>query len=548
VLTGLARQFNWSSLHKSGYRFGLTSLLLLAGAGSVHDATALNETRTLSFHHTHSDEDLTVTFKRDGRYDEEALKQLNHFLRDWRSQEQTTMDRHLFDILWEVYRDVGGKKPIQIISSYRSPATNAMLRRRSSGVARFSQHMLGHAMDFYIPDVPLEQIRFAGLRLQRGGVGFYPTSGSPFVHLDTGSIRHWPRMTHDQLARVFPDGRTVHVPSDGVPLKGYELARADIEKRGNGDDASGLSKAPNLLARLFGTKSNDEEDEGMSAPAPRISPGATKMTEAKSTEARPSETRFAEAKATEVPKPRARPVGSTLQLASADVQETQPAKPKQGAATAEKAEPKSLNPPLTPADIINARGLWDDAPATPKQASPEQVAALRAREALASVSDVQSTASAPAAYQALAYAPAAASSADRANVVTASAPVPRSARPASTSRNSMATNELTTVVGKGAQGQSGVVATSTRIAASRGSDSWMRVMMLAPSASTSMSVTLFGDADLTSMSAHFVKPQSTIAMGFSDDPLMGLTCDQFTGSATVPLTTQSFVMRTALLH
>jgi hypothetical protein len=112
----------------------------------------------------------------------------------------------------------------------------------------------------------------------------------------------------------------------------------------------------------------------------------------------------------------------------------------------------------------------------------------------------------------------------------------------------MATNELTTVVGKGAQGQSGVVATSTRIAASRGSDSWMRVMMLAPSASTSMSVTLFGDADLTSMSAHFVKPQSTIAMGFSDDPLMGLTCDQFTGSATVPLTTQSFVMRTALLH
>ena len=164
MLAVLARQFNPLSLPKAGYRIGLISLLLLAGAGSVHDATALNETRTLSFHHTHSDEDLTVTFKRDGRYDEEALKKLNHFLRDWRSQEQTTMDRRLFDILWEVYRDVDGKKPIQIISSYRSPATNAMLRRRSSGVARFSQHMLGHAMDFYIPDVPLEQIRFAGLR------------------------------------------------------------------------------------------------------------------------------------------------------------------------------------------------------------------------------------------------------------------------------------------------------------------------------------------------------------------------------------------------
>ena len=82
VLAGFARQFHLSSLPRAGYQFGLTSLLLLAGAGSVHDATALNETRILSFHHTHSDEDLTVTFKRDGRYDEEALKQLNHFLRD----------------------------------------------------------------------------------------------------------------------------------------------------------------------------------------------------------------------------------------------------------------------------------------------------------------------------------------------------------------------------------------------------------------------------------------------------------------------------------
>ncbi len=320
MLAGFARQFNPLSLPKAGYRIGLTSLLLLAGAGSVHDATALNETRTLSFHHTHSDEDLTVTFKRDGRYDEEALKKLNHFLRDWRSQDQTTMDRHLFDILWEVYRDVDGKKPIQIISSYRSPATNAMLRRRSSGVARFSQHMLGHAMDFYIPDVPLEQIRFAGLRLQRGGVGFYPTSGSPFVHLDTGSIRHWPRMTHDQLARVFPDGRTVHLPSNGGPLKGYELARADIEKRGNGDDAATVGKKPGLFASLFrGGKSSDEDDEG-SAPVRSEKPAAPAVmaaASAKSSDTKSADTKVAEA----VPTPRAKPLAAaTLQLASADAQ------------------------------------------------------------------------------------------------------------------------------------------------------------------------------------------------------------------------------------
>jgi uncharacterized protein YcbK (DUF882 family) len=524
VLAGFARRFNSLSLPKAGYHFGLTSLLLLIGAGSVHDATALNETRTLSFHHTHSNEDLTVTFKRDGRYDEEALKQLNHYLRDWRTQEQTTMDRHLFDILWEVYRDVDGKKPIQIISSYRSPATNAMLRRRSSGVARFSQHMLGHAMDFFIPDVPLEQIRFAGLRLQRGGVGFYPTSGSPFVHLDTGSIRHWPRMTRDQLVRVFPDGRTVHVPSDGAPLKGYELARADIEKRDNGDDAK---NKPSLFAALFKGRSSDDEDEGSStasvSESPAPAPMAAVATSAKSTEP--------------VPMPRSKPAAaSTFQLASADVQIVQPAKSRPD-------EPK----PQTPADIINARGFWGDAPAAAKQATPAQVAAISARRALASA-DPQSTSSVSAAFQAMAYAPAPNSPVDRASIVAASAPMPHNFRPASAPHNLAAATTIDTVAAKGPQGPGSVVATSTRIAASKANDAWMRVMMLAPSASTSMSATVLGDADMTLMRAHFVKPQAAIAMGFSDDPQMGLSCDRFTGSSTAALPTQSFVLRTASLR
>jgi uncharacterized protein YcbK (DUF882 family) len=523
LLTGFARQFNLSSLPKAGYQLGLTSVLLLAGIGSVHDATALNETRTLSFHHTHSGEDLTVTFKRDGRFDEEALKQINHFLRDWRSQEQTTMDRHLFDILWEVYRDVDGKKPIQIISAYRSPETNAMLRRRSAhtGVARFSQHMLGHAMDFYIPDVPLEQIRYAGLRLQRGGVGFYPTSGSPFVHLDTGNIRHWPRMTHDQLARVFPDGRTVHVPSDGTPLKGYELARAEIERRGEDDGPATVSK-PNLLTRLFGGKSNDDDEEA-SAPAQDKTAPATQLAAAKPADA--------------VPMPRGKPASTTLQLASADMQIVQLAKPKQPPATdASEAKPE------TPADIINARGFWDDMPTTPKQATPAQVAAIGARQALAST-DPQSTSSVPAAYRALAYAPAASPQADR-----ASAPASRNARPASANRNPTAANDPAPAA-KGQGPDGGVVATSTRIVASKAAgDTWMRIMMLAPSASTSMSVTVLGDANMTLLSAMFVKPQAVVVMGFSDDPQAGLTADRFSGSATATLATQSFVLRTASLH
>jgi uncharacterized protein YcbK (DUF882 family) len=532
VLAGVARQFNSLLLPKAGVCFGLTSLLLLAGGGSVHDAAALNETRTLSFHHTHSNEDLTVTFKRDGRYDEDALKELNHYLRDWRSQDQTTMDRHLFDILWEVYRDVDGKKPIQIISSYRSPATNAMLRRRSSGVARFSQHMLGHAMDFYIPDVPLEQIRYAGLRLQRGGVGFYPTSGSPFVHLDTGSIRHWPRMTHEQLVKVFPDGRTVHLPSNGGPLKGYELARADIEKR-DGDDKAMTKNSPSLWSRLFNKgKSNDEEDEGSAPVGVMAAAAPAKPADSKSTDAKSAES---------VPMPRSKPsAAATLQLASADAQIVQPAKPKPApSAPAEKAEAK----PENPADIINARGFWSDAP---KQATPAQVAALNARHAV-SATDPQSTASVS---DALAYAPPANSPLDRSNIVAATAPIPRSVRPASVSRNSMAVTDVTTVVAKGSQGQGSVISTSARIAVSKATDTdiWMRAMILAPSATTAMSSTVIGDTDLTSMRAHFIKPQATVAMSFADDPQMGLLSDRFTGSATASLTTEAFAVRTALLH
>lgn len=538
MLTGFARQFAALSLPhagvKAGSKIGLASLLLLACAGSVHDATALNETRTLSFHHTHSGEDLTVTFKREGRYDDAALKQLNHYLRDWRNQDETVMDRHLFDILWEVYRDVDGKQPIQIISSYRSPATNAMLRRRSSGVARHSQHMLGHAMDFYIPGVPLEQIRYAGLRLQRGGVGFYPTSGSPFVHLDTGNIRHWPRMTPDQLARVFPDGRTVHVPTNGVPLKGYELAKADIERRGNGDDAATVSK-PSFLAALFKGKSaggSDEDDEAAPTPAvakPAVVAAATPV-------------RTADKPADPVPTPRAKPqMAAALQLASADAQMVQTARPKP-AATAEKSADAK---PQTPADIINSRGFWDN-PATPQQATPAQVAALKARQALAAAADPQATASlSPSALQALAYAPAAASPVDRANIVAASAPIPRAPRPASATRGLAPATEINTVVAKGTQG---MVATSARIAAARGDSMWLKIVMLTPSASRSMSVTLMGDVDMTAMRGYFVKPQAVIAMGFADDPMLGMSCDSFSGTATAKLETTSFVVRTAALR
>jgi uncharacterized protein YcbK (DUF882 family) len=211
---------------------GLALAVFLFGSKALQNAVAEGETRTISMHHVDTNENITITYMREGRYDEAALEKINWFLRDWRHSKETRMDPHLIDLLWEVHRETGSKEPIYIVCGYRSPATNAMLHRRSHAVARYSQHMLGHAVDFYIPGVPLTEIRVIGLRMQRGGVGFYPTSGKPFVHMDTGGVRMWPRMTREQLLNVFPDGRTAYVPRDGHPLAGYALALAALKKRG----------------------------------------------------------------------------------------------------------------------------------------------------------------------------------------------------------------------------------------------------------------------------------------------------------------------------
>ncbi|WP_453973035.1 DUF882 domain-containing protein [Amorphus sp. MBR-141] len=203
--------------------------LLLAGA----PAQAARD-RTLDLFFTHTGEKLKITYKRNGRFIPSALTELNRFLRDWRRNESTKVDPELFDLLWQIQQGVGQGRTIHVVSAYRSPATNNMLRSRSRGVAKFSQHMAGKACDFYIPGVSTAEIRKAAFKLQVGGVGFYPTSRTPFVHLDTGSVRSWPRMTRSQLLAVFPDGKTVHLPDDGKPLKGYELAKAELAARDRG--------------------------------------------------------------------------------------------------------------------------------------------------------------------------------------------------------------------------------------------------------------------------------------------------------------------------
>ncbi|MCJ2142063.1 DUF882 domain-containing protein [Methylobacterium sp. E-066] len=254
------------------------ALGLIAGTAETENAVANGDTRALTIYHTHTQESATITFKRDGRYDRAALEQLNWLLRDWRVNEPIKMDPRLFDTVWEAYRQVGASQPIHVVSAYRSPGTNAMLRRRSRMVAEFSQHMLGKAMDFYLPEVSIDRIREVGLQMQRGGVGWYPHAGTPFVHLDVGSVRMWPRMTHDQLARLFPDGKTVHLASDNRPFARYEEAKAEILARGgtvaglttqmaSGEEEDG----PGLfgfLASLFGGGSSAPEPAAAPPPAP----------------------------------------------------------------------------------------------------------------------------------------------------------------------------------------------------------------------------------------------------------------------------------------
>ncbi len=194
---------------------------------------AMAEDRALKLFFTHTGERATIIFKRDGQYDAKGLAQVNRLLRDWRRNEPARMDPRLLDLVWEVYARSGAKSHINIVSAYRSPATNSMLRgrSRSSGVAKNSQHTLGKAMDFFIPGVSLAKLRSIAMQLQAGGVGYYPTSGTPFVHLDVGNVRAWPRMSRQELVRIFPDGKTLHLPSDGRALPGYDTAMTDYKRR-----------------------------------------------------------------------------------------------------------------------------------------------------------------------------------------------------------------------------------------------------------------------------------------------------------------------------
>lgn len=239
------------------------------GIEGLGNAEANGETRALTIQHMHTHETATITYKSGGQFTRDGLDKLNWMLRDWRRDEPIAMDPRLFDVVWEATRATGSSGPIHVVSGYRSSTTNAMLRQRSNLVAKNSQHMLGKAMDFYLTDVTMDKVRDVGMRMQRGGVGYYPSSYTPFVHLDVGSVRHWPRMSHDQLARLFPDGKTVHVGTDGKQFPRYAEAYNEViaaggsvggysgdgEETAIADSSSGSGKG--FFAWLFGVSDED---------------------------------------------------------------------------------------------------------------------------------------------------------------------------------------------------------------------------------------------------------------------------------------------------
>jgi uncharacterized protein YcbK (DUF882 family) len=173
-----------------GYGAATTAAALVPGRAQA--AVSKRPERILSFFHTHTGERLKIAYCCDGVYQPEALNQLNHLLRDFRVNQEKPIDPKLFDLLHELSGTLETDQPYHVISGYRSPTTNVMLRERGgahTGVATQSLHMVGKAMDIRMPGVKLDQLRSAAASLKLGGVGFYPSSN--FVHVDTGRVRYW---------------------------------------------------------------------------------------------------------------------------------------------------------------------------------------------------------------------------------------------------------------------------------------------------------------------------------------------------------------------
>ena len=165
--------------------------LILVLIATVSQGTLTTDERQLSFYHTHTGKRLDIVYSRNGDYVPSALEEINRFLFDFRTGDKAEMDPELLDLIYDVREALGSGGTFQVVSAYRSPKTNEMLRGKSqnSGVARKSQHLLGKAIDVRLEGVATVALRDQALAMKRGGVGYY--EASDFIHMDTGRVRRW---------------------------------------------------------------------------------------------------------------------------------------------------------------------------------------------------------------------------------------------------------------------------------------------------------------------------------------------------------------------
>lgn len=303
----------------------LAVVLVIAAASYLSwnaPASSGGETRTISIYHIHTKEKLTVTYKKDGKYIPSAMKKINNILRDWRRNEVIAISPRTIDLMWELHADLGSKQPVHIVSGYRSPKTNAFLKKIGRNVARKSQHMVGKAIDIYFPDVPTKKMRNSALVRQVGGVGYYRSGGGPsgFLHIDSGRVRHWgPAISQKEMASIMRDyRRTVGARLNKKGMQAVpevEVAEADTTAAGLPSQQEGADEAASTKGKKKNTPvetaytEDDEELAGMSEDA-SAAPKKPKL----QTEEEPAQTeQVAEAsdaapQSPAVPRPRPKPI------------------------------------------------------------------------------------------------------------------------------------------------------------------------------------------------------------------------------------------------
>jgi uncharacterized protein YcbK (DUF882 family) len=165
------------------------ALPALAMPHIANAATIAANQRKLALANLHTGETLKTVYWEGGNYVPGALGEINHILRDFRTNDVHPIDAKLLDLLNTLHHKLGSSVPFSVISGYRSPKTNATLAEASNGVAKHSLHMEGQAIDIHLEDVALKDLRRGAIALKRGGVGYYPASD--FVHVDVGRVRTW---------------------------------------------------------------------------------------------------------------------------------------------------------------------------------------------------------------------------------------------------------------------------------------------------------------------------------------------------------------------